>query len=83
MALIFSRDATKGLRSMPARERGQMLVDRVEHMGTANGSVADAREAIGATAVGDGGSAAGTASKEGQHAEEPISEGAGAAGQVR
>jgi mRNA-degrading endonuclease RelE of RelBE toxin-antitoxin system len=25
MALIFSRAATKGLRSMPARERGQML----------------------------------------------------------
>jgi hypothetical protein len=67
------------------RERGQMLVDRVEHMGTANGSAAGAREVIGAAAaaVGDGGSAAGAASKEGQHAEEPVSEGAGAARQVR
>lgn len=67
------------------RERGQMLVDRVdtvEHAGSpANGAVAGAREAIGAIAAQDGDSATGAASKEGQHAEEPISE--GVAGQVR
>jgi glycosyltransferase involved in cell wall biosynthesis len=64
------------------RERGQMLVDRVEQVGSpANGAVAGAHEVIGATAAQDGDSATGAASKEGHHAEEPISE--GVAGQVR
>jgi hypothetical protein len=64
------------------RGRGQMLVDRVEQTGSpANGSADGAHPSVGATAIQDGGSATEATSKEGQHAKEPISE--GAARQVR
>ncbi len=63
------------------RERGQMLVDRVEHMGSpANGTADGAHAQMGATAVQDG-SVTEATSREGQHAKEPIPE--GTAGQVR
>ncbi len=75
------------------RERGQMLVDHadhadgvdhVEHLGSpANGATHVVAHPAGATAVQDGsvGSVTEATPKEGQHAKEPISE--GAARQVR